>query len=87
MARDVTCQFPRGCDRPATDCEPHHIKFLSEGGHSSTVNLMGGCWQHHHTTVHKDGWTIRRLGDGRLETTSPDGKIYRSPRPPPARPG
>ena len=30
--RDQTCQFPGGCDQPASDCEVHHVTHLADGG-------------------------------------------------------
>ncbi|HEV2254300.1 MAG TPA: DUF222 domain-containing protein, partial [Streptosporangiaceae bacterium] len=36
--RDQKCQYPGGCDQPASGCEPHHVKHRSEGGHTSLTN-------------------------------------------------
>jgi hypothetical protein len=30
----------------------------------------------HHTLKHATGWTVRQLGGGRMEWTSPLGKVY-----------
>ncbi len=43
--RDQTCQYPGGCDQPASGCEPHHVQHRSDGGHTSLVNLSKDyCW-------------------------------------------
>jgi hypothetical protein len=87
-ARDQHCQWPGGCEAPATECDPHHVEHKANGGHTSTWNIYRWCKWHHHIIVHRYGWIIRVLGDGRLEATSPDGtRVFRTPRPPPARPG
>jgi hypothetical protein len=88
-ARDVKCAWPGGCDQPAMDAQPHHLVHRTDGGHSSTTNLYCLCFFHHHVLLHRRGWTLRALGDGTLQATSPDGTtVYRSrSRPPPPRPG
>jgi hypothetical protein len=87
--RDGHCQFPTGCDQPASGCHQHHIKPRHEHGHSSLDNIGDFCEGHHLYVIHKLGWTIRKCGDGTWEATSPDGTIvYKtSGRPPPPRPG
>ncbi|HEV2254942.1 MAG TPA: HNH endonuclease signature motif containing protein [Streptosporangiaceae bacterium] len=84
--RDQTCQYPGGCDQPASGCEPHHVKHRSEGGHTSLTNLKDYCWWHHHVVLHELGWTLTVHPDGTSQVQSPDGKIIRSHSPPP-RPG
>jgi hypothetical protein len=87
--RDGRCQFPGGCDTPATDCHQHHIVPRSQHGHSSTGNLGDFCKQHHLYTIHAGGWKIRKCGDGTWEAIAPDGRILKTPgrRGPPPRPG
>jgi hypothetical protein len=84
--RDQTCQYPGGCDQPASGCEPHHVRHRSDGGHTSLTNLKDYCWWHHHVVLHELGWTLTAYPDGTSQVRSPDGKIIRSHSPPP-RPG
>jgi hypothetical protein len=84
--RDQHCQYPGGCDQPASGCEPHHVQHRSDGGHTSLTNLKDYCWWHHHVVLHELGWTLTVHPDGTSQVTSPDGKIIRSHSPPP-RPG
>ena len=81
--RDQTCQFPGGCDQPASGCEPHHVQHRSDGGHTSLDNLKDYCWWHHHVVLHELGWTLTVHPDGTSQVQSPDGKIIRSHSPPP----
>ena len=82
--RDQTCQYPGGCDQPASGCEPHHVTHRADGGHTSLTNLKDYCWWHHHVVLHELGWTLTVHPDGTSQVTSPDGKIIRSHGPPPA---
>ena len=84
--RDQTCQYPGGCDQPASGCEPHHVTHRADGGHTSLTNLKDYCWWHHHVVLHELGWTLTVHPDGASQVQSPDGKIIRSHGPPP-RPG
>jgi hypothetical protein len=85
--RDQHCQFPGGCDQPASACEPHHIVHRSDGGHTSLTGLKYFCWFHHHVVLHQMGWKLIVHPDGTCQVTSPDGKTIRSHGPPPPRPG
>jgi len=95
ILRDRKCQWPGGCDRPASQCEPHHLRPRADGGETSLENLGLFCLVHHHHFIHRLGWTITRHPDGGLTATSPQGKTIRShgPRPgatshgPPGTPG
>ncbi|MBV9205066.1 MAG: HNH endonuclease, partial [Actinobacteria bacterium] len=84
--RDQTCQFPGGCDQPASGCEPHHVIHRADGGPTSLANLKDYCWWHHHVVLHQLGWQLTVHPDGTSQVQSPDGKIIRSHSPPP-RPG
>ncbi len=84
--RDQTCQYPGGCDQPASGCEPHHVTHRKDGGHTSLTNLKDYCWWHHHVVLHELGWTLTVHPDGTSQVQSPDGKIIHSHSPPP-RPG
>jgi Domain of unknown function (DUF222) len=81
--RDQTCQYPGGCDQPASGCEPHHVTHRKDGGHTSLANLKGYCWWHHHVVLHELGWILTVHPDGTSQVQSPDGKIIRSHSPPP----
>ena len=84
--RDQTCQHPGGCDRPAAQCEPHHVVHRADGGPTSLTNLKNYCWWHHHVLLHELGWKLTVHPDGTSQITSPDGKTIHSHAPPP-RPG
>jgi hypothetical protein len=81
--RDQTCQFPGGCDQPASACEPHHVVHRQDGGHTSLAGLKLYCWWHHHVVLHQMGWQLTVHPDGTSEVKSPGGKIIRSHSPPP----
>ena len=84
--RDQRCQYPGGCDQPASSCEPHHVVHRKDGGRTSLANLKGYCWWHHHVVLHELGWILTVHPDGTSQVTSPDGKTIHSHSPPP-RPG
>jgi hypothetical protein len=84
--RDQTCQFPGGCDQPASGCEPHHVVHRADGGHTSLAGLKLYCWWHHHVVLHQMGFQLTVFPDGTSQVKSPGGKIIRSHSPPP-RPG
>jgi Domain of unknown function (DUF222) len=84
--RDQGCQFPGGCDQPATGCEPHHVQHRRDGGHTSLANLKDYCFFHHHVVLHQMGWALTVHPDGTSQVKSPNGKVIRSHSPPP-RPG
>ncbi|HUN30912.1 MAG TPA: DUF222 domain-containing protein [Trebonia sp.] len=87
IVRDRKCQWPGGCDRPASHCEPHHLRPRSEGGETSLANLRLYCFAHHHIYIHRVGWKVTVHADGSSTATSPHGKVIHShtpgqPRPP-----
>ncbi len=73
-ARDGRCRFPT-CRRQAGNCELDHVVPWAEGGVTADHNLSTGCTHHHHTK-HRPGWTVRMLGDGRIEWITPTGHRY-----------
>ena len=87
--RDQHCAWPGGCDRPATDCQPHHLVHRSDHGRTSITNLTDLCFFHHHVMIHRMGWTLDVAPDGTSQARSPDGKHIKTShqRPPPPRPG
>jgi hypothetical protein len=78
ILRDRHCQWPAGCDRPASQCEPHHLHPRSDGGQTSLANLRLFCLAHHHHYIHRVGWKITAHPDGALTAISPQGKTIRS---------
>ena len=58
-ARDGGCAFP-GCDRPPSWCDAHHRVHWADGGETALCNLCLLC-NHHHDTVHHDGWDITMI--------------------------
>ncbi len=68
--RDRHCQMP-GCDRSWQWCDVHHIVPKGRHGPDSANNLTLLC-RHHHTFVHKHGWTVTRDPiTGRIRAWSP----------------
>jgi hypothetical protein len=82
--RDQGCQFPGGCDQPASRCEPHHVIHRADGGPTSLWNLKDKCHWHHHVLLHQMGWQLIVHPDGTSQARSPTGKIIRSHSPPSA---
>jgi hypothetical protein len=78
ILRDRKCQWPGGCDRPASQCEPHHLNPRSHGGETSLSNLRMLCGVHHHHFIHRLGWKIIAHPDGTLTAISPHGKTVHS---------
>jgi hypothetical protein len=66
--RDGGCIFP-GCDKPARDCEAHHIIPWRLGGPTALWNLVLPC-KHHHGIVETgtdptaDRWRVEINSDG-----------------------
>jgi hypothetical protein len=78
ILRDRKCQWPGGCDRPASQCEPHHLRPRGEGGETSLANLRLYCFAHHHIYIHRLGWRVLVHPDGTSTATSPHGKVIHS---------
>ena len=58
-ARDGGCRW-KGCERPPSWCEAHHIDpWHSDGGRTDVADGILLC-RHHHLLVHNNGWRIRR---------------------------
>nr|WP_238362541.1 HNH endonuclease signature motif containing protein [Actinopolymorpha pittospori] len=55
-------------DRGAS--HPHHIQHWVDGGATDLNNGVLLC-QHHHTTIHTKGWTVRMGDDGHPEYLPP----------------
>ena len=76
QVRDKGCVFP-GCDRPAADCDAHHIIPWAHGGVTALSNLCLLC-KHHHNLLEPDTkraaelqWQIRISSDGIPEVIPP----------------
>lgn len=83
VVRDENCRFP-GCDRPATWCEGHHVRWVADGGPTRLDNLVLACSRHHHR-LHQPGWAATLAEDGTLQVTDPTGQV-RTTVPPRALP-
>jgi len=80
-ARDTRCRFP-GCGIPAAFLDLDHTEDAAQGGMTSSTNLAGLC-RRHHVLKHHSRWTVRQLGRGVLEWTSPTGRVHRDDPPAP----
>lgn len=79
-ARDEHCRWV-GCRRHARQCDADHTVAFADGGDTSATNLALLC-RRHHRLKHASPWTMRHLGGGGLEFTSPTGRRYRNGAPP-----
>ena len=77
-ARDRGCTFP-GCDRPPGWTSAHHLVHWIHGGATDMENMALLCTFHHHR-VHEGGYGLRRLPNGQLEFTRPDGTTLTVPK-------
>ncbi len=80
-ARDTRCRFP-GCGIRAAFLDLDHTEDAAHGGMTSSTNLAGLC-RRHHVLKHHSRWSVRQLGRGILEWTSPTGRIHRDDPPAP----
>jgi len=69
VAQHPTCAF-RGCNRPAIDCDGHHMLEHSLGG-ESTLDVDAPLCCVHHPFVHRDGWAVLPDGAGGFRTLPP----------------
>lgn len=69
--RDGGCRW-RGCDRPASYCEAHHIDEWSGGGRTDIDRGILLC-RFHHMNLHRHGWSITRSGTGDFVLHDLDG--------------
>lgn len=78
-ARDGRCRFP-GCAGSVLRCDLDHNEEHSRGGPTSCANLCHLC-RRHHSLKHPDlapeyRWGARQLSGGRIEWTSPQGRVF-----------
>lgn len=69
--RDGGCRW-RGCDRPASYCEAHHIDEWSGGGRTDVDRGVLLC-RFHHMNLHHHRWRITREGAGDFVLHDPGG--------------
>jgi len=70
-----TCAW-KGCDRPLSWCQAHHIHEWEHGGRTDLCNLIPLC-NHHHHAVHEGGWTVKLSPDTRrLQIHRPDRTFF-----------
>lgn len=71
--RDGGCRW-RGCDRPPSFCEAHHIdEYDADGGRTDIDRGILLC-RHHHMQLHHGGWKITRDGLGDFVLHPPPGR-------------
>jgi len=72
-ARDMTCRVP-GCEVPARRCDIDHGHDHARGGPTAVENLEALC-PGHHQMKHQSGWSVRQVGGGVIEFTTPSGRV------------
>lgn len=78
--RDGGCRGP-GCDRPASWCDAHHLRWWRHQGTTAVDNGILLCHACHHL-VHDDGWTVELIvATGEAVWRRPDGTVARSTHP------
>jgi hypothetical protein len=83
IERDQHCQFPSGCDQPASGCEVHHLTHKADGGKTSVQDCILFCFFHHQVVIHRWGWTVVLNPDGTTTAWNKDKtKILHSHSPP-----
>ncbi|WP_194411111.1 HNH endonuclease signature motif containing protein [Microbacterium cremeum] len=71
--RDGGCRW-RGCDRPPSYCEAHHIDhFVADHGRTDVDRGILLC-RYHHMQLHHGGWRITRDGLGDFVLHPPPGR-------------
>jgi len=55
IARDQHC-VARGCHRPPSQCQAHHVIHWANGGPTNLDNLVLLCHQHHHQLHDQQHW-------------------------------
>jgi hypothetical protein len=62
MARDQRCRFPH-CRTPASWCDLHHVRAVTDGGPTTVENLVCLC-RRHHGAVTAGRWTLTMTVEG-----------------------
>ncbi len=81
VVRDRNC-IVKGCHRPPSQCQAHHVIWWCQGGRSDLGNYALVCHAHHHAVHDQQAWLP--TWDGRLLT--PEGYRDTALDPPPPRP-
>jgi hypothetical protein len=69
------CEWPGGCDRPASASDVHHVVHKKDGGPTSVNDCFLACKFHHLLVIHRWGWQVELRADGTVVATSPDGQV------------
>ena len=73
-ARDLTCRFP-GCNRSAQHIDiDHAVAYPAGATHPSNLRCL--CRKHHLLKTFWTQWSDKQYPDGRIEWTSPTGRMY-----------
>jgi hypothetical protein len=68
-AKDHGCSFP-GCDKPGYLTQVHHVdSWAAQNGLTNIDKLTFACKTHN--LLAENGWTTRKLANGRTEWTPP----------------
>lgn len=70
--RDGGCRW-RGCDRPSSYCEAHHIDHYTRDEGRTDVDRGILLCRFHHMQLHHGGWRITRDGTGDFVLHPPGG--------------
>lgn len=71
--RDGGCRW-KGCERPASYCEAHHVdEWHADHGRTDIDRGILLC-RHHHMQLHHSGWRITRAGKEDFVLHPPDGR-------------
>jgi hypothetical protein len=72
--RDERCRFP-GCTVKPWRCDADHTFDAALGGETCAGNLANLC-RRHHVLKHSSPWRVEQVEGGRLQWTSPTGRVY-----------
>jgi len=70
--RDGGCMW-RGCERPPSYCEAHHIDEWNRDRGRTDIDRGILLCRFHHMNLHHSGWRITREGKGDFALHHPDG--------------
>lgn len=73
--RDGGCRW-RGCDRPASYCEAHHVDEWGRDQGRTDIDRGILLCRYHHMTLHHGGWWITRDGTGDFVLHHPGGDKF-----------